>query len=50
MCQKILSQRLKGNSLVSFGTRKRTKLKEKAFKGGIRMNDVGLMLKAMRLA
>ena len=30
-CQKMLSQLLKGNSLASFGTRKRTKLKEKAF-------------------
>jgi len=31
MCQKVLSQLLKENSLVSFGTRRRPKLKEKAF-------------------
>ena len=54
--QKIrLSQLFKENSLVSFGTRKRTKLKEKAFtkitlKGGIRTTDVVQLLKAMRLA
>ena len=54
MCQKMLSQLLKGNSLASFGIRK-DKIKREGLyqdydKGGIRMTDVGLMIKAMRLA